>query len=110
MDFAKKKLELIASIDRFNQEIVERITGRAVDLNTWLDRKAKAEGSLDVICFMERMLHNGFSIDQVKMLAVDNVLRQGSDDEWSGRGNDLRRSFFDGKREIISDIMTDIVR
>jgi hypothetical protein len=110
MDIAKTKLNLIESIDRFNQEIIERITGRAVDLNNLLDRKAKAEGQLDVVCFIERMMFNGFTFEQANMLAVDNVLRQGSDDEWSGRGNDLRRSFFDGKMVVISDIMTDIVR
>lgn len=32
------------------------------------------------------------------------MLEQGADDEWSGRGNDVRRARFDGVREAVRDV------
>lgn len=39
---------------------------------------------------------------------LHDVLTQGADDSWSGRGNDLSRMQFDAVRKIASEILNDI--
>lgn len=46
-------------------------------------------------------------VDVNLLAAFSRDLAAGADDEWSGRGNDVRRAFHDGFRKVAQDVCWD---
>jgi len=58
---------------------------------------ARENGRLEVTAQVEQ-LSQSCSVDEVREYLFE-IVCQGADDTWSGRGNDLTRSYFDGVRD-----------
>lgn len=75
---------------------------------------AKSEGYVMVaqrfVRGLRRMAEEmGSPFEDIKSEMVEFLMGSmtfGGDDEWSGRGNDVRRAKFDGQREAVSDLFT----
>lgn len=79
------------------------------DLGTFVVRLAEAEGSRDMWSRLSQhasyLSRQGEELTMpAAMTAAFNVLTNGADDTWSGRTNDVKRSYFDGMREAASQI------
>ena len=87
--------------------------GMLRELSNAVNAVAHAEGVAEVHYLKERMEDNGVSPELIA-LELAGRMSNGADDGWSGRGNDVQRSRFDGFREaaqiIISNVRYDMER
>lgn len=67
---------------------------------------AEAEGRVQVYAQLSS-LHHRLEKEEF-LLAVMSLLVRGPDDTWSGRGNDVRRAFADGRREALDEVVRDL--
>lgn len=77
-------------------------TGVATALGDWEETLAKSS---------ERAVEREWDATRllvVRMQRLTDMALQASDDTWSGRGNDARRSFLDGRREALDQIHWDL--
>lgn len=63
---------------------------------------AEREGALQVACLVLRLDEKGASKEQAALALLREAVR-GSDDTWSGRTNDVKRAFADGRRDALDD-------
>ena len=70
---------------------------------------AENEGALQVLILRLRLEEKGAEKDQVALALLKESVR-GSDDTWSGRTNDVKRAFADGRREAIDDAQFGLFR
>ena len=63
---------------------------------------AEREGALQVACLALRLEEKGASKEQTALALLREAVR-GSDDTWSGRTNDVKRAFADGRRDALDD-------
>lgn len=68
---------------------------------------AKAEGANRAWSRAARMIEGGHTAAEAYESVVDLVLN-GADDSWSGRGNDAKRAEFDGIREAVQNLKWEI--
>lgn len=107
----------IATVAEIEQTLADHLAktyapGQAYD---WAMETAKIEGALEVVRTTEAAERNARAKgrdDQRVILAVLDalvtVLVEGPDDTWSGRGNDRRRSRFDGKLEAARSVRSEM--
>jgi len=96
------------------RERYEDLKAKTVDpsrLNNYMLSMAEAEGAIEVFASIERLEEQGreagASEERIVFYAlreIANILIRGSDDTYSGRGNDQRRAHFDGKREAAREL------
>lgn len=71
---------------------------------------AGMEGELQVLTDLERYMeifHKGeknFTLEDIYAQLLQSHVMNGADDRWSGRGNDLRRTVFEAKLELLRDL------
>ena len=66
---------------------------------------ARLEGQHRAVHAALSVRREGGSNDAVLRVLLD-LLRNGADDTWSGRLNDIARSRFDGLRDAVNDLIT----
>lgn len=78
----------------------------------WALDLAKLEGTVEVFDQIEAVVayqtEKGKTAQEVAtaaMVELVSILSRGADDTWSGRGNDLKRSRFDGRCEAARNLM-----
>lgn len=109
----------VANVHAFRASFAEYLTRE----NTWVSTDelsnrtnalASAKGAAEAWTIVQMLLERCADIDTDLMLDdVDAVIKnhltrkllRGADDTWSGRGNDAKRSEFDGFREAAERIM-----
>ena len=67
------------------------------------------EGIARVVSMMVSARKRELSAGEIKTALLD-ILARGADDNWSGRGNDVRRSYHDGMLDTINTILLDLPR
>ena len=67
------------------------------------------EGIARVASMMISALKRELSAEEIKTALLD-ILARGADDNWSGRGNDVSRSYHDGMLDMIDAILWDLPR
>lgn len=78
------------------------------DVVRFANRVAKMEGELTVFNRIPTVAEYPRTDTEILQF-VFTMLTNGADDEWSGRGNDARRSHFDGVRKA-ADYINDAIR
>ena len=81
--------------------------GSIRELSNAVNAVAHAEGVAEVHYLKERMEANGVSPELIA-LELAGRMSHGADDSWSGRGNDVQRSRFDGFREAAQIIISNV--
>lgn len=94
--------ELAASANEDEYLPAERIAKIANEI-------AENEGALQVLLLRLRLEEQGAEKDQIASALLREAVR-GSDDQWSGRANDVRRAFADGRRDALDDAQFDLYR
>lgn len=98
------------------QRIVEATAeGSSEQILARVNGLAKTEAAVRVYATVRRIVKNGSlknqtqaEVNQSLLLAAGSEMAQGADDEWSGRGNDLRRAADEGKRKAWDAVLTSI--
>lgn len=72
------------------------------------NRIAEKEGALEVAHLVKHAEANEASTETLTRMLLREAVRS-ADDTWSGRGNDVRRAFADGRRNAIDDAMLDLI-
>ena len=67
------------------------------------------EGIARVASMMVSARKRELSAGEIKTALLD-ILARGADDNWSGRGNDVRRSYHDGMLDTINTVLLDLPR
>lgn len=100
---------LVGQIERCRAAIVTAIDeGRnSMELANHLALLAEAEGQQATIAEAAHLVRCGASSAQVLEQALMNLRL---DDKWSGRCNDTRRGFFDGRLEAVHELQSAIIR
>lgn len=69
---------------------------------------AEKEGALEVAHLLKHAEANEVSKDTLARMLLREAVRP-ADDTWSGRGNDVRRAFADGRRNAIDDAVMEFI-
>ena len=67
------------------------------------------EGIVRIASMMISALKRELSAGEIKTSLLD-ILARGADDNWSGRGNDVRRSYHDGVLDMVNAVLWDLPR
>lgn len=104
--FARHYDSAAAEADSWRASVAQAATeGQpASEIVNKLNKLAEAEGSRDMWYRLQRAAtHTSVNGDEFTEDMANRVvlgfLANGADDSWSGRGNDVRRAYFDGIRE-----------
>lgn len=96
---ADRKTELAQELTRSTTEgfyfTSENIAKAANDI-------AGLEGELEVIHLLNRLEANDAPVAVATRALLNEALR-GAQDTWSGRGNDVKRAFADGRRDAVDN-------
>lgn len=91
--------------DALKARLVEVIGSATVDtLADTVEQIAKCEAACIVHTKAGNVLRNGHTFADVRIHLTEDVLIQGAEDTWSGRGNDLRRAKHDAARAAVRDV------
>lgn len=107
-------VEVLSQLHLETMESVKQLRGRLAVGADGKDTKALQEILHDIargeaeaeILFTARALlsKEGTTGKDVWAYLLESVIARGADDDWSGRGNDLRRVIFDAKRQTVTDL------
>lgn len=106
-------------ITTFEQALDERRTALAEaatagqgfePLQLLLERVAEAEAYLYTTTYAVHLLNRGELTKEAIAVRLMFELTEASDDRWSGRGNDIRRSFSDGKKYAVRRIVEKLLK
>jgi len=78
---------------------------RAADI---LNEVAKWQAYCRIMDLYGSCLEDGDDHKTATLLCADYITRQGVDDTWSGRGNDVRRAAHDGRQLALCDMLSAI--
>jgi len=107
----------VSTVAEIEQTLADHLaaTYRPEQAYDWAMQTAKIEGALEVVRATEATERNARAKDwddqRVTLAVLDTLvtkLAEGPDDNWSGRGNDLRRSRFDGKIEAARNVQAEL--
>ena len=104
------------SVDRYIKSLNQEISDRKAAINdmnhfdiesmpSQVDGLMVAAGKLAAFNIIKNSLPDS-SLDRILSRLLGEALRD--DDTWSGRGNDIRRSYKDGFRAVVLDFRMDI--
>lgn len=105
---ASKLEAAISSAAYYKEALIEQATAgkSAANLNNVIHAIAKAEGEERIWARLSQAAtyHGEEFTPEIANRETLEILAQGADDEWSGRGNDLQRSRFDGVRKAAAEV------
>lgn len=114
---ATERVESIRGYIKALKEDLARSMTEAVETDGYFpaERLAKAanqiaekEGALEVAHLVQYAEANEVSKDALTRMLLREAVRS-ADDTWSGRGNDVKRAFADGRRDAIDDAMLELI-
>lgn len=92
------------SLTRLRQSLAAAAADqRPEDLSYAVNELAKAQGYVEASEHIDYALNHEDGGKQAAIAEALGLLVRGPDDGWSGRTNDVRRSYFDGVRVAIDD-------
>lgn len=103
---------LMEPVETARQNLITVVTNGEMShrLADYVNAVADAEGQMMAASEFVSYLQNGATRSRAIVAVNSRALASGADDRWSGRTNDARRAFFDGKREMIAELFDDIIR
>lgn len=105
----KRKLEEAARRLEDNVKLLqEAVTTDWTDCNRAagiLNEVAEWQAYTRIMNLYGSCLEDGDDHKKATLLCTDYVIRQGVDDTWSGRSNDVRRAAHDGRQAALSDML-----
>ena len=105
--------DLMKPVENARKSLTEAIESgsTALDLAYHLNKLAEAEGHrFSALSFVRHMRSGATQTEAAHEVIADVIGGSGADDTWSGRSNDTKRAFYDGRREMASAIYDHFVR
>lgn len=90
---------------------VAAVTGSGYEeLQRLLESVAEAEARADTVAYAVRLLSLPKLTNETVAVRLLHDLTTGADDRWSGRGNDIKRAYFDAKRDVTVRIVEKLLK
>ena len=114
---AERVQDLSDYVKALKRELADKITDALAE-DTYLpaehiaktaNRIAEKEGALEVAHLLTHAEVNEVPKETLARMLLREAVRS-TDDTWSGRGNDVKRAFADGRRDAIDDAVMEFIR
>ena len=114
---AERAQDLSDYVKALKRELADKITDALAE-DTYLpaeqiakaaNRIAEKEGALEVAHLVKHAEVNEVSKETLARMLLREAVRS-ADDTWSGRNNDVKRAFADGRRDAIDDAVMEFIR
>lgn len=97
-DLARSMIEAVETDGYFPAERIAKAANQI----------AEKEGALEVAHLVKHAEDHGASPEALTRMLLREAVRS-ADDTWSGRTNDVKRAFADGRRDAIDDAMMELI-
>lgn len=103
---------LSAELTRRRTELVSAVAAERgyEELQRLLESVTAAEATVATVAYASRLLSRPGADNETVAVRLLFELAEGADDRWSGRGNDIKRAYFDAKGDATSRIVERLLK